>query len=113
LPHCDPEKRIDVQIPVNGEADAAGRQHFDVRAFMAEHGLDGSIGGGAHMWRETWNEEVSKIYHELLSKMLRSVSQTGCPNKLAVEIDEPKFGFPPKADPYAGIKNVDKYAKSA
>lgn len=34
---------------------------------MGDFGFNG-IGGGAYMWREVWDEEVSKIYSEVLSK---------------------------------------------
>ncbi|EIN13222.1 PEBP-like protein [Punctularia strigosozonata HHB-11173 SS5] len=92
LPHAEPDKRIDIKPPTNADAD---RQNFDVRGFMAEHGLDGSVGGGAHMWREVWNEEVSKIYQDVL------------------KTDEPRYGYPPKADPYAEVKEMDKYGPAA
>ncbi|KII86518.1 hypothetical protein PLICRDRAFT_165126 [Plicaturopsis crispa FD-325 SS-3] len=42
------------------------RLRFDVRGFMEKYGLDGAKGGGAHMWREVWDEDVSKIYSDIL-----------------------------------------------
>jgi len=33
---------------------------------MEQHGLDGSKGGGAHMFREVWNPAVSNIYKDVL-----------------------------------------------
>lgn len=46
----------------------AQRRQFDVRAFVRQWGLDDTKGGGAHMWREIWDETVSKIYSDLLSE---------------------------------------------
>lgn len=42
------------------------RLHFDVREFVARWGLDAAQGGGAHMWREIWDEQVSRIYENIL-----------------------------------------------
>lgn len=62
LPHADPSAKINVPIvPV------AERRGFDLRAFCETHGLDGSNGGGAHMWREVWDPTVSDIYRYTLS----------------------------------------------
>jgi hypothetical protein len=66
LPHADPSAPIDVP-----QLDPAQRTHFDVRAFAAHYGLDGAAGGGAHMWREVWDEDVSKIYTGRLRECLR------------------------------------------
>jgi large subunit ribosomal protein L35 len=55
-----------IKVPSLSEA---ARANFDVRAFCAHYGLDGAKGGGAHMWREVWDQEVSKIYSEVLSKL--------------------------------------------
>lgn len=46
------------------------RANFDVRAFVQHWGLNIVPGGGAHMWREVWNQKVSKIYRSVLSKSL-------------------------------------------
>lgn len=62
LPHADPSAKINVPIvPI------AERRGFDLRAFCETHGLDGSKGGGAHMWREVWDPTVSDIYRYTLS----------------------------------------------
>ena len=63
LPHGDK----DGPIRVPRVADDA-RRGFDVRAFCAEHGLDASQGGGAHMWRSLWDGTVSDIYKHTLSE---------------------------------------------
>ncbi|KAG5638189.1 hypothetical protein H0H81_001391 [Sphagnurus paluster] len=73
--------------PVEAEA----RRDFDVRAFMRRWGLDGAQGGGAHMWREVWNEKVSSIYRNVLKE------------------PEPRYGRAPKADPYAELKHRKRY----
>ena len=44
------------------------RRGFDVRAFAQRWNLDGAKGGGAHMFREVWDEEVSKIYKTILGQ---------------------------------------------
>jgi len=54
-----------LQIPIVPESSRLG---FNVREFMAEQSLDGSLGGGAHMWREVWNAEVSDIFTNILSE---------------------------------------------
>ncbi|GLB36628.1 putative PEBP-like protein [Lyophyllum shimeji] len=69
----------------------AERRDFDVRAFMQRWGLDGAQGGGAHMWREVWDEKVSEIYRDVLKE------------------PEPRYGRPPKADPYAELKHKKRY----
>ncbi|CCM06355.1 uncharacterized protein FIBRA_08612 [Fibroporia radiculosa] len=77
-----------IYVPVPSDADRLG---FDFREFARQYGLDGSKGGGAHMWREVWDETVSKIYSDVL--------KTG----------EPKFGRAPKPDLYADVKATKKY----
>ncbi|KAI0358822.1 PEBP-like protein [Trametes cingulata] len=86
LPQASPTEPID--IPVYEEADRLG---FNFRAFAAQYGFDGSRGGGAHMWREVWDETVPQIYRYTLKK------------------EEPRFGKLPKPDPYAEIKRTKKY----
>jgi hypothetical protein len=44
------------------------RLGFNVREFMSQCGLDRTVGGGAHMWREVWSEEVSRIYKRIFSE---------------------------------------------
>ncbi|KAF8624834.1 hypothetical protein AX15_005717 [Amanita polypyramis BW_CC] len=77
-----------LDIPVVTRAERRG---FDVRAFMQQWGLDGARGGGAHMFRQIWNEEVSKIYTGTLDE------------------EEPRYGRPRKLDPYAEFKHSKRY----
>ncbi|KAI0668656.1 PEBP-like protein [Trametes maxima] len=86
LPQTSPTEPID--IPVFSEADRLG---FNFRAFAEQYGFNGVRGGGAHMWREVWDETVSHIYQHTLKK------------------EEPRFGKLPRADPYAEIKRSKKY----
>ncbi|KAG6901576.1 hypothetical protein C0995_010305 [Termitomyces sp. Mi166 len=67
------------------------RADFDVRAFVQRWGLDTVPGGGAHMWREEWNQRVSKIYRNVLKE------------------PEPRYGRPPKEDPYLEYKQKKRY----
>ncbi|KAH9949497.1 PEBP-like protein [Amylocystis lapponica] len=77
-----------ISVPVISDAERLG---FDFRTFAERYELDGSKGGGAHMWREVWNETVSQIYRDVL------------------KTEEPKFGRQPKEDPYAELKHAKKY----
>ncbi|KAI0825354.1 phosphatidylethanolamine-binding protein [Trametes gibbosa] len=77
-----------ISVPVFEDSDRLG---FDFRAFAAQYGLDGARGGGAHMWREVWDETVSHIYQHTLRK------------------EEPRFGKMPRPDPYADLKRSKKY----
>lgn len=63
LPQASPTEPID--IPVFQESERLG---FNFRAFAEQYGFDGARGGGAHMWREEWDETVSHIYQHTLSK---------------------------------------------
>jgi large subunit ribosomal protein L35 len=49
------------------------RAGFDVREFMEQYGLDGSAGGGAHMWREVWSEGVQVVYKDVLSELVQNL----------------------------------------
>ncbi|KAF9456690.1 phosphatidylethanolamine-binding protein [Collybia nuda] len=79
---------VHLEIPPVSDVE---RRDFDVRMFTRRWGLDATKGGGAHMWREVWSEGVSKIYAEVLKE------------------DEPRYGRPPKADPYAALKRTKRY----
>ncbi|TFK38624.1 phosphatidylethanolamine-binding protein [Crucibulum laeve] len=79
---------LHLDIPVITEKERLG---FDVRSFTRRWGLDGVKGGGAHMWREVWDEKVSKIYEDIL------------------KIPEPRYGRAPKVDPYLAYKDSKKY----
>ena len=65
LPQSSSTEPIDIPV-----FDEAGRLGFDFRAFAEKYGFDGARGGGAHMWREVWDETVSHIYKHTLSKSL-------------------------------------------
>ena len=41
----------------------------DLRRFAREWNLDGAKGGGVHMWREVWDDDVSHIYRDVLGKL--------------------------------------------
>ena len=99
------------------------RHGFDVRAFVSQWGLDatrGGGGGGAHMWREVWDEDVSAIYKDILSKFsLHSTFWWGLVMLALLthflyfsnctEMDEPRYGRLPKVDVYAELKQRKKY----
>ncbi|KAI0005281.1 phosphatidylethanolamine-binding protein [Russula compacta] len=85
LPHEDPTVRLSLP-PGPLERDA-----FDVRSFVQEHALR-TDGGGAFMWRAVWDEESSTIWRAVIKN------------------PEPRYGYPPKPDPYATLKEVKKYA---
>ncbi|KAG8901143.1 hypothetical protein FRB99_005515 [Tulasnella sp. 403] len=92
--------------------DIPRREGFNVRDFVAKYQLGslsaseavkmnmvpetyaekigGGLGGGIHMWREVWDEDVSQIYKGIL------------------KTPEPTYGHPPKPDPYQGQKK-NKY----
>ncbi|KAF9808802.1 hypothetical protein IEO21_07730 [Rhodonia placenta] len=86
LPQASPSERIHVPVPSD-----ARRLGFDLRTFAAQYGLDASAGGGAHMWREVWDETVSRIHSDVL------------------KTEEPRYGRPPKEDPYAELKSSKRY----
>jgi large subunit ribosomal protein L35 len=81
---------------------------------MAEHRLDGSLGGGAHIWRAVWNAEVSEIYKNVLSgyhlHMLFWDPLVLASTDFFAEVGEPRFGKPPKPDRYAEVKRMKRYA---
>ncbi|EAU80267.2 hypothetical protein CC1G_13488 [Coprinopsis cinerea okayama7 len=85
-PGVPTSKKLD--IPVVSDAERLG---FNVRQFCQTWGLDASTGGGLHMFREVWDEEVSKIYKDVLGQ------------------EEPRYGRIPKPDPYAELKHRKKY----
>ena len=92
-----------LDIPVVPDSERLG---FDVREFASRWNLNGSNGGGAHMWREVWDETVSGIYKNVLSEFhfTSSQSDVGLLTLLIIETEEPKFGRPPKVDVYAEFK---------
>ena len=54
---------LDIPVVPNEE-----RLGFDVRSFVQKWNLNGAKGGGAHMWRQVWDENVSHIYKDVLSQ---------------------------------------------
>ena len=56
---------VHLDIPVLPDE---SRRGFDIREFTRTWGLDAENGGGAHMWREVWDDDVSVIYNDILSK---------------------------------------------
>ena len=62
VPQADPRQPLDIPV-VSDQA----RLGFNYRAFAAQHGLDATKGGGIFMFREVWDETVSKIYSDVLS----------------------------------------------
>ncbi|KIY45108.1 PEBP-like protein [Fistulina hepatica ATCC 64428] len=83
-----------IDIAVISEEQRLG---FDVRAFVKQYGLGlgdcigTRTGGGAHMWRQVWDENVSWIYENVIKK------------------SEPVYGRPPKYDEYEEFKNTPRY----
>jgi large subunit ribosomal protein L35 len=72
---------------------------------VKEYGLDGAGrgGGGAHMWREIWDESVTRIYQDLLRewyslRLIVFLDLSRWSN--AKDKPEPVFGKPRRADPY-------------
>ncbi|KAH8977882.1 PEBP-like protein [Lactarius akahatsu] len=84
LPHADPTAKLSLP-PGPLERDA-----FDVRKFVQDHAL-GTNGGGAFMWRAVWDLESSRIWREVIKK------------------PEPRYGYPPKPDPYGTLKEAKRY----
>ena len=62
VPQAHPTERIKVSVVPDDK-----RLGFNYREFAAQYGLDASKGGGVHMFREVWDETVSKIYKDVLS----------------------------------------------
>ncbi|KZT24701.1 PEBP-like protein [Neolentinus lepideus HHB14362 ss-1] len=91
LPHPNPTETLNIPAPTVQE-----RADFDSRAFMERYGFDASRGGAAHMWREVWDEEVSRIYAQVL------------------KADEPRYGHISYKDAketlYKEAKPKNKYA---
>jgi len=102
----------ELPIPVVRDSD---RLHFDVRVFAETWNLDGASGGGAHMWREIWDDDVSTIYKDILSKPFYYYNHIAGNYPLtplaafSLEKEEPVFGQPPKVDVYAEMKKEKKY----
>ena len=89
------------------------RRGFNLREFCEAHGYDVSTGGGAHMWREVWNETVSDIYRDTLSEHHSLILLSIRPKVVfnPSELPEPLFAYPPVQDRYGEVKRLAKYAK--
>jgi len=85
------------------------RHGFDIREFASSWGLHAANGGGAHMWREIWDDDVSMIYKDILSKLLFRLLMAAFADVFLIEKDEPRYGRPPKVDVYAELKHRKKY----
>ncbi len=81
------------------------RLGFDVRSFASQYSLqiaheDGrSDAGGIFMWRGVWDSSVSDIYKNILSQSPMFFPPFFWLN-FTLECPEPRFGRPPKFDPY-------------
>ncbi|KAK0506395.1 phosphatidylethanolamine-binding protein [Armillaria luteobubalina] len=69
----------------------SARTGFNVREFCKKWSLDGRQGGGAHMWREVWDESSDVVYKNVL------------------HTDAPKYGHPPRPDRYGHLRGEKKY----
>ncbi|KAK0207951.1 phosphatidylethanolamine-binding protein [Desarmillaria ectypa] len=69
----------------------SARTGFNVREFCKKWSLDGRQGGGAHMWREVWDESSDVVYKNVL------------------HADPPKYGHPPRPDRYGHLRGEKKY----
>ncbi|KAK0444944.1 phosphatidylethanolamine-binding protein [Desarmillaria tabescens] len=69
----------------------SARTGFNVREFCKKWSLDGRQGGGAHMWREVWDESSDVVYKNVL------------------HADAPKYGHPPRPDRYGHFRGEKKY----
>ncbi|KAF8962532.1 phosphatidylethanolamine-binding protein [Flammula alnicola] len=88
--------RAAVGVPTSAHLDipvvpTEERLGFNVRAFVERWNLDAAQGGGAHMFREIWDEDVSEIYKSVL------------------KTPEPRYGRPRRVDVYAQLKEKKKY----
>ncbi|KAJ7151686.1 phosphatidylethanolamine-binding protein [Mycena filopes] len=64
------------------------RLGFDVRAFVKHYGLNAALGGGAHMFREVWDDYVSSVY------------------KYELHRQQPTYGRPPRHDPQRTVHSA-------
>ncbi|CAL1697070.1 unnamed protein product [Somion occarium] len=65
VPQAHATERMQIPVPTDEE-----RLGFNYREFAEQYGLDAGRGGGAFMWREVWDETVSKIYQDVLNKLI-------------------------------------------
>lgn len=63
------------------------------------------------MWRAVWDEESSRIWREVISEdPSHLIGEVHVGLIYYAEKPEPRYGYPPKPDPYAALKSVKKYA---
>ena len=82
------------------------RKGFSLRSFMREWGFDMRKGGGAHMWREVWDEHVSTIYKNILGGFPFFWHQV-CDSFAVIGAPEPRYRLPRKSDP--APKQLERY----
>ena len=57
---------VELDIPIVLDQERLG---FNIRKFTSQWNLDGTKGGGVHMWGEVWDDDVSHIYKDILGKL--------------------------------------------
>ncbi|KAK0245524.1 phosphatidylethanolamine-binding protein [Armillaria nabsnona] len=87
----------------------SARTGFNVREFCKKWSLDGRQGGGAHMWREVWDESSDVVYKNVLRAY--SLYCFSFPPALPSlpDADAPKYGHPPRPDRYGHLRGEKKY----
>ena len=95
-----PSAAEEISVPIFSEDQRIG---FNLRTFMQKYGLNGTNGSGAHMFRQIWNQDVSKIYTDILSMCSFVTLREHCSLSIMIlETPEPKF---------SRLKNADRYAE--
>jgi len=97
---------VRLDIPVIPDKERLG---FNIREFASQWNLNGAKGGGAHMWREAWDDDVSIIYRDVLGKLFFLQDSPTRAHAFFPGMEEPIFGRPPKVDAYAQVKQQKKY----
>ena len=67
---------VELDIPIVSDQERLG---FNVRKFASQWNLNGAKGGGVHMWREVWDDDVSLIYRDILGKKKNLTSLPNAP----------------------------------
>lgn len=99
---------VKLDIPIVPDQERLG---FNVREFANLWNLNGAKGGGVHMWREVWDDDVSLIYRNVLRKFFFFSRSWIALHQhfFFTDMDEPVFGRPPKVDVYKEVKEQNKY----
>lgn len=100
------QQRSHISVPVFDRNERLG---FSVREFIEKYQLDLSA-GGAFMWREIWDDDVSRIYRDIIGRSFLALLHVFCSHTFPGS-EEPKYGRPPKHDRYAEAKARNKYSK--